>query len=103
MNAWSVDKKVAATIQMPRPWGNDLYLLQMGELVKVGRSMDVERRVKELRRSNPWGDIKLVAVFPEAGFAEPWLLRALTEHERRGEWVRCSVPEALATVGMVLV
>jgi hypothetical protein len=88
---------------MPRPWGNDLYLLQMGELVKVGRSMDVERRVKELRRSNPWGDIKVIAVFPEAGFAEPWLLRALAAHERRGEWVRCGVPEALDAVGQVLV
>ena len=88
---------------MPRPYGTDLYIMQMGDLVKVGRSMHCQRRLAEHRRSNPWGDIRLVAVFPESGFAEPWVLRALAAHERRSEWVKCSVAEAMAAVALVLV
>ena len=88
---------------MGRPWGTDLYILAMGELVKIGRSMDVPRRLGELQRSSPWGDIRLVASFPGAGCLEAWALRALSAKERRGEWFRCSVAEALAAVGEVFV
>ena len=71
----------------------------MGEdLVKIGRSMDVPRRFREHLHSNPWGDLKLAATFPGSGFAEPWVLRALAAYERRGEWVRCSVQQALRAV-----
>ena len=52
---------------MPRAYGTHLYILQAGELIKVGRSMNVPRRLKELRHSNPWGDIELLAEFPCAG------------------------------------
>jgi T5orf172 domain len=89
---------------MPRAYGTHLYLLAMGsDLVKVGRSMDVSRRLGEHKRSNPWGDLRLVAEFPDSGFMEPWVIRALCKHERRGEWVRCSVAEALAAIGEVFV
>ena len=58
---------------MPRPYGTHLYILSMGEdLVKIGRSMDVGRRLVEHQHHNPWGDLKLVATFPDAGFCEPW-------------------------------
>ena len=100
---WSVESFCRGDNQMPRPYGTDLYVMQMGDLVKVGRSMNCQRRLAEHRRSNPWGDIRLVAVFPESGFTEPWVLRALAAHERRSEWVRCSVAEALAAVALVLV
>ena len=90
---------------MPRPYGTHLYILELADagLLKVGRSMDVQRRLSELRRGNPWGDIRLIAVFDGAGHCEPWVLRALCKHERRGEWVRCSVAEALAAIGEVFV
>ena len=84
-------------------YGSDLYLLRMGELVKVGRSMDVKRRLSEHRRANPWGDIVLIAVFQDSGFCEPGVLKALSQHERRSEWVRCSVPQALQAIGQCLV
>jgi hypothetical protein len=84
---------------MPRAYGTHLYILQAGELIKVGRSMNVPRRLKELRHSNPWGDIKLLAEFPGAGCLETWVLRVLSAHERRGEWVKCSVAEVMAAVG----
>ena len=84
-------------------YGSDLYLLRMGDLVKVGRSMDIKRRLSEHRRANPWGDITLIAVFQDSGFCEPWVLKALSQHERRSEWVRCSVPEALEAIGECLV
>ena len=90
---------------MVRPgftYGKHLYLLRMGDLVKVGRSMDIQRRFCEHRRNNPWGEITL-AVFENSGFVESWVLKALSQHEWRSEWVRCSVPEALEAIGQCLV
>lgn len=89
---------------MPRAYGTHLYILSMGDdLVKIGRSMDVGRRYAEHRKSNPWGDLVLVATFPDSGFVEPWVLRALASFPRRGEWVRCTVKEALQAVTECLV
>ena len=83
---------------MPRPYGTHLYVLQMGDLCKVGRSMDVQRRLLEHTRGNPWGDLKLVCSFPDQGFMESWVLRALSAHQRRGEWVLCTPGEALIAI-----
>ena len=91
---------------MVRPgstYGKHLYLLRMGDLVKVGRSMDIQRRLGEHWRNNPWGEISLVATFENSGFVESWVLKALSMHERRSEWVRCTVPQALAAIGQCLV
>ena len=89
---------------MPRPYGTHLYVLSLGcDLVKIGRSMDVGRRLAEHQKSNPWGDLKLVATFPDAGLCEPWVLRALAAYERRGEWVKCTVRAALRAVSECLV
>ena len=93
-------------MQMVRPgstYGKHLYLLRMGDLVKVGRSMDIQRRLGEHRRNNPWGEISLVATFENSGFVESWVLKALSMHERRSEWVRCTVPQALQAIGQCLV
>jgi hypothetical protein len=83
-------------------YGKHLYLLKTSEFVKIGRSMDVRRRLGEHRRGNPWAEITLVAVFENSGFVEPWVLKALSQHERRSEWVRCSVPDALQAIGQCL-
>ena len=93
---------------MVRPgseYGKHLYLLKMGELVKLGRSMDVRRRVAEHRNANPFGDIKLVCVFEDQGYIESFVLKALlfAGHERRSEWVHCSVQDALEAIGQCLV
>ena len=93
---------------MVRPgctYGKHLYLLAMGELVKVGRSFDVKRRLGEHRNANPFGDIRLVCTFEDQGFIESSVLKALlfAGHERRSEWVHCTVPEALEAIGACLV
>ncbi len=90
-------------VRAGKSYGAHLYILSMDDFVKVGRSMDVPRRVSEHRRANPWGDIRLVAVFEGAGCLEPLVLRALSRHERRSEWVQCSVSDALTAVGTVFV
>ena len=90
---------------MPRAYGTHLYLLTDGEcgLCKIRRSLDVARRVCELKRGNPWANIRLVATFPDAGFVESWVMRALSGHERRGECFRCGIPEAMSAIGACLV
>ena len=87
-----------------RPYGQDLYVMRSGELCKIGRSMDAARRLNELQRSNPWGDIELIGIFPDKGWLEPFVLRHLTgQHPVRGEWVHCTVGEALTAVGALTV
>ncbi len=89
-------------VRQGKSYGAHLYILSMGDLVKVGRSMDVARRVSEHRRANPWGD-RLIGVCEGAGCLEPMVLRALSRHERRSEWVQCSVSDALTAVVAVFV
>ena len=84
-------------------YGKHLYVLQMGELVKVGRSNFPTLRLSEHRNGNFWGSISLVATFEDAGFIEPWVLKALSSHETRSEWIHCSVQEALEAIGQCLV
>ena len=86
-------------------YGKHLYVLSMGELVKIGRSFDVKRRLGEHRNANPFGDIRLICTFEDQGFIESSVLKALlfAGHERRSEWVHCTVQEALEAIGVCLV
>ena len=86
-----------------RAWGAHLYLLEMEGLCKIGRSQDVERRLGEHRRAQPWSTIRLVATFEGSGFVESTVLRALHGFERRGEWVRCTPKDALSAIADCLV
>ena len=90
-----------------RAYGTHLYVIAAGQtagdLCKIGRSMNVERRLKEIQHSSPWNDCRLVAVFQDNGFLEPCVLRALGAHERRGEWFRCTIGDAMAAVSACLV
>ena len=83
---------------MPREYGTHLYLIQAGEVIKIGRSMDVDRQFAEVHRAMPFADARLVATFYDSGFVEPWVLRALSGYERRGEWFRASVDEGLEAI-----
>ena len=89
--------------RVKRAYGTHLYLIDAGEVCKVGRSADVPRRFAEVCRGTPFSNARLVATFPDAGFCEPWVMRALAGYERRGEWFRCTIADALAAVGAVLV
>ena len=83
---------------MPREYGTHLYLIQAGEVIKIGRSMDVPRRFVEVKRSMPFADCRLVATFPDSGFIESWVLKAMSAYERRGEWFRASPHDGLAHI-----
>ena len=88
---------------MPRPYGKDLYLISAGELIKLGRSCNIPRRLLEIQRSMPFANATLLATFPEQGFLEPFVFRALGEFPRRGEWVQgCSAGRAIEAVGACL-
>ena len=90
--------------EMPREYGTHLYIIQAGEVCKVGRSMNVNRRFDEVSRSMPFADARLVATFQNAGFAEPWVLKALSQsYERRSEWFRCTPAQAIAAVSICIV
>jgi len=88
---------------MPRPYGKDLYLISAGELIKVGRSCNTARRLLEIQRSMPFANATLLATFPEQGFLEPFVFKALGEYQRRGEWLLgCSGARAIEAVGACL-
>ena len=66
-------------------WGNDLYVFQAGPYCKVGRSYDVNRRLKELRRACPY-PVEVAAVFPGRGSDECVVHKHLATFRVCGEW-----------------
>ena len=87
---------------MAQQWGCDLYLIQAGELCKVGRSKHCHKRFQEISRGMPFADCRLVAVFPGEGHLEGWVFKALEPFERRSEWFRCTPSDALAAVASAM-
>jgi hypothetical protein len=72
---------------MPKAWGADLYVITIGEVTKLGRSSNVQRRLSEIQRGVPWLQVELFATFPKLGFLEGALHRQLAGHfEKRNEW-----------------
>ena len=87
---------------MAKDWGKDLYIISAdGVLVKVGRSKDIARRFKEVKLAMPWAECRLAASFPDFGFAESLVHKAMLT-ERKGEWFKASIQDALDAVGRVL-
>lgn len=74
-------------VKMPKAYGADLYICTIGEVTKLGRSSNVQRRLSEIRRGVPWLQVELFATFPKFGFLEAALHRQLGGHfEKRNEW-----------------
>ena len=84
---------------MPKKaWGADLYLIQAGELTKLGRSQHPQKRLQEIQRGVPWLRCHLYAIFPKCGFLEASLHRQIWGlFDRHGEWYLAS-PNQVAEV-----
>ena len=75
--------------------GKSLYLMQADNsgAIKIGKSANPERRVKQLQTGCPF-EIRLIASFPEKGDLEKRLhkrlweyrINPLTNKKTRGEW-----------------
>lgn len=64
-----------------------LYFMQsdITGSIKIGRSNDPDRRLKDLQTGNP-NKIKLVAIIEGKGYLEKKLHERLKEHRLRLEW-----------------
>ena len=64
-----------------------LYLIQSDKsgMIKIGRSVDPEKRLKNLQTGNP-NRLKLIAVFENQGYREKLLHEELDKFRKKGEW-----------------
>ena len=84
-----------------RDYGRDLYILAIdGNLCKIGRSSNCERRLKEVRAYMPWLVVELVAVLPDAGWLEGTLHGAFQSRKVGREWFRIGKEEAIEAAEM---
>jgi hypothetical protein len=85
-------------------YGKHLYILHIQDagICKVGRSSNVERRLKEIRSYCPWLEIELAAVFPDKGWIEPTVHGGLKSKRVGREWFKVSQTEAIETTNMFL-
>lgn len=68
----------------------DLYLTAIdGPLCKIGVSRKPKRRVAALSETQPH-KVKLVKVWPKAGYFEPVCHQVLMPLGQRGKWFKCS-------------
>ena len=71
------------------PRGKVVYFATAGVLVKIGRSADVRRRLRELRTKTGF-DIRIAATTPGGTFLEGSYHRQYDQHRLDGEWfARC--------------
>ena len=66
---------------------DDLYIIQSSYtgMIKIGRSKDPEKRLKQLQTGNP-NKLKLIASFENQGWQEKSLHEILESHRLEGEW-----------------
>lgn len=69
---------------------DSLYFLrsEVAQMIKVGRSCNVDQRLAQLRQQRRLGDLEAVAVFPGRGEEECLVLNSWRKHRIRGEWFR---------------
>lgn len=92
--------RIASFLWRPRlvslqPEVGSIYLMRDGELYKIGRSVDVQRRLRTFRTANP--NIRLAHHFPARNmyYAEDTLHKRYAHRRVRGtEWFRLSRREA---------
>ena len=79
---------------------DNLYIIQsdVTGMIKVGRSKDPQKRLKQLQTGNP-NKLKLIASFKGEGWKEKTLHERLRRYRLEGEWFSydCvgSIPDSL--------
>ena len=84
-------------------YGKDVYVLACGEdLVKIGRSSNCQRRLKEERSYMPFLSVELAWVGAGAGWLENTAHYAFDSRRcgKKAEWFRISEDEAVRTCEM---
>ena len=77
-----------------------LYFIQsdVTGMIKVGRSKDPVKRLKQLQTGNP-NKLKLIASFENSGWKEKIIHERLEKWSEQGEWFNCecvgSIPDDL--------
>ena len=66
---------------------DDLYIIQSDKtgMIKIGRSKDPEKRLKQLQTGNP-NKLKLIACFKNEGWREKQIHESLRAYRLKGEW-----------------
>lgn len=91
---------VVASAEFDRRRKGRVYVIVSRDLVKIGVSENIERRLKGLRCANP--HIESVAYVSD-GYIDAYRIEAeahqkLRRHRVTGEWFRCSVDVAIEAV-----
>jgi hypothetical protein len=77
---WSNNKEVS---------DDSLYFIEVDSKIKIGRSADPARRLKELSTGSPFQP-KLILAIPNKGHMEKILHRCFSQSKIKGEWFRQS-------------
>tara|TARA_B100000035_G_scaffold269211_1_gene242999 strand:- start:370 stop:675 length:306 start_codon:yes stop_codon:yes gene_type:complete len=66
---------------------DSLYIIQsdVTGMIKIGRSKDPQKRLKQLQTGNP-NKLKLIVEFKEQGWKEKILHEKLNKYRLEGEW-----------------
>lgn len=78
---------------LPRRGYCGVYYIRCGDYVKIGKSGDIQERVKDIARWNPY-PVEVVAYEPcpgaRAHAREAEIHECLSAHHHQGEWFRLS-------------
>lgn len=85
--------------------GQEIYVIKHPErFVKIGRSVDPKRRLKEIQKNNPSAVLELVETFDVSGGFNPALVEnhvheEFSDSHAISEWFTVSVDDAVSRVG----
>lgn len=78
-------RRMEKSPRYPKGRPSYLYVIEGGGLVKLGRSLNVKRRVRDLQRASPT-PLQLLAVIPETMLSEEDAHERWSELRQHGEW-----------------